>query len=212
MNTATVNAVAGETVSPAAKTYANDGSFDSVKDMLHKMAYRFTRRVEALGIPMTQEDVFQELCLSYVQAKKTWKPEGGARFVTYCVYAAQNNFNLAVKKMARERVEMGMTPIEDYKRGDPDCSDPLEWLNTSASDESMSPDYRLLRAGAMSTASEGLSLMGTKFIHQVCKLELGGGNSSGQTLREIASKLGISGDELRRLKIEIRERFGVTWH
>lgn len=210
MTTATANPVAGETVSPATKTYANDGSFESVKNMLQLMAGKFTRRVEALGLPMSYDDVFQELCLSYVHAKKAWKPEGGAKFITYCVYAAQNNFNLAIKKMARDRVEMGMNPIEAYSHNGEKEDDPHEWITTSECEVSSSPDYRLERAASIMEASFGMSKTGKRVIAELLKNEFGLMGKKVK-LSEIAQNLGIEGQELTRLKTEFRERFGVTW-
>lgn len=215
MSTATVNTVAGEVVSPATKkpkTYANDASFESVKGMVIKMAGKFMRRVEALSLPMSYDDVYQELCLSYVHAHKAWNPEGGAKFLTYYVYSAQNNFNKAIAKMERDRVEMGMTPIEDFAQSSPDGEcDALDWMHGTY-DEIQDPAYRHQSVKEIVNHSASkvrtLSKGGKKFIRAFYESNLGG---NPMKLSEIAAKCDIQGDELQRLKVEIHKTFGVKW-
>ena len=217
MNTATVGAVAEKSVSSAtkqARVYANDGSFESVKAMLHSMAYKFTKRVTTLGLPMEYEDVFQELCLSYVQAKKTWKPEGGAKFITYCVYAAQNNFNEAIRKMARDREQMGMSSIDGFGYQDgfdySDSESPLNWLENAKSAPSFSPEFRMQSAETMKQSLDGLSPIGKKFVGMLLKSEIYS-NEPLVKLSEITKLCGIKGRELARLRVEIYQTFGVKW-
>jgi RNA polymerase sigma factor (sigma-70 family) len=94
-------AVAARPAGRAKKQYANDGSFESVKDMMQAMASRFyVTGFKNLGSALTQEDLFQEACMAYMRAKEKFDAERGVKFITYCQWACHNRM-LAVLEQAK---------------------------------------------------------------------------------------------------------------
>lgn len=111
--------------------FANDGSYESVRLLLHKIAGKCYRRVVAMGgLGMTIDDVIQEMNLSYVKALQTFDPERGVLFSTFLQTACFRNFNMAIERAERDRRELGMVPMSDMRRvghGDEDSdSDMLD--------------------------------------------------------------------------------------
>lgn len=213
MTTATVYAVAEGVLSSVTdkKKFENDGSFDSVSQMIKSLAYKFYKRVQAINLPMDYEDVYQELCLSYVQAEKAWNPEGGAKFITYFTYSAQNNFNAAIRKMERDRVEMGMFSTDDFESEDEDGKSVIERMASAAAPETSSPDYWLMRESSFNKESmDKLSKSARKFIGVFIKTQLEQ-NAPDMKLSEIAKQLKIEGADLKRLKVEMFQTYGVKW-
>jgi DNA-directed RNA polymerase specialized sigma24 family protein len=105
------------------KKFANDGSYESVQGQIKKLAFMCFARVNALGLGMTFEDVLQEMNLSYVNAKRLWNPEGTSRFSTYLQTACLNNFNARIEKPERERRLFGMVNMSDMQRNEPGGDD-----------------------------------------------------------------------------------------
>lgn len=211
--------------------YANDGSLESVDAALRQLSIKCYRRVEAIGISMTLDDVYQEMCLSYVRAKAAWNPQGGALFATYCITVCQNNFNAAIKKMERERSIGKILPTEKGVELDEsgnvrfqrvfgmmsecemvggDSEDAFGSIveampATSTSD----PEYRMERAGAMRSNLAVMSPEARKLIGLLLKADRT--NEEKPRLYQLAREAGITGRELRRVKLEILGKFGVTW-
>lgn len=189
--------------------FANDGSFGSVDNLLRKLSIKCFARVQAMGLGMEIDDVYQEMCLSYVRAKSAWNPQGGALFSTYCTTVCFNNFNNAIKKMERDRRELGLQSIQDFNQGDGE-QDPLEFMDSQEGAPSDSPSYRLERAQALKDSMVTMSASAKRLIALLLQNETRGGAAS-LKLRELAKQAGIEGDELRRVKLEILKKFGVTW-
>lgn len=211
--------------------YANDGSLESVDAALRKMANKFYCRVEAVGIGMTLEDVYQELCLGYVQARAAWNPQGGALFATYCITVCQNNFNAAVKKMERQRTIGKILPTEKgvqldesgqvkFQRpfgmvlecemtGDDDDDAFTSFVEAMPASDTSCPEYRLERAGAMRANFDSVSPEARKLIGKL--LQTDRHSDEKPRLAQLAREVGLEGRELRRVKLEILGKFGVTW-
>lgn len=211
--------------------YANDGSLESVDAALRKLAFKCYRRVEAIGIGMTLDDVYQEMCLSYVRAKDAWNPQGGALFATYCITACQNNFNAAIKKMERERTLGKILPTEKGAQLDEsgnvrfqrefglmseceivngDSEDSFgSMVEAMPADDTSSPEYRLERAGAMRSNLATMSTEARKLVGLLLKADRA--SEEKPRLAHLARIAGIEGRELRRVKLEILGKFGVTW-
>lgn len=126
-----MEAVAQPTVRPTPKLerreenkkFANDGSLASVERALHKVAIKCHARVMAMGLPMTFDDVHQEMLMSYVQAKAAWRPDGGALFVTYLITTCYRNFNVRISKMERDRAHLGLVSFADLQPLDHDSGE-----------------------------------------------------------------------------------------
>lgn len=71
--------------------------------LLKSLAYKGFMRCQAAGIcAVSEEDVHQEMLVSYLKVKKTFNPNNGARFSTYLVSACWKNFNRWLEPMEFE--------------------------------------------------------------------------------------------------------------
>lgn len=117
----------------ANKSFANDGSFDSVDRLLWKLATRCFARAQAMGLGMTFDDVRQEMNVSYLLAKNTWSPERGVLFSTYMTTCCYRNFNDLMRRAGLERKHLGMVNMTDMKprsnQSDSDDYDAMEYMD-----------------------------------------------------------------------------------
>lgn len=203
---------------PENQKFANDGSFESVEKMLRKMTVACTARVEKIGLPMTGEDVWQELQLAYLHAKSKWTPDGGSLFSTYCTIVCNNNFNQAIKKMARERTEMGMVTESEMAQGGDDSEEnwqSYEMMAGQILDEgSTGPDMRLQRVAQLRANLDGLSINARRLIAQLLQAERGEYQPGEEPMKlsQMAEQAQLTGDDLKQVKKEIAKRFGVRWN
>lgn len=193
--------------------FANDGSLESVDALLHKLAAKCYARVQAMSLPMDYDDVVQEMRLTYVKVKKTWNPQGTALFSTYCTFACMNNFNAAILKMARDRKEMGMVPVESIcSEGSEDQRDVFSYMANAACSKNTNPEHRLESAQEMTRNLAMLSATARQLVRGLLASERRLDDESPATLRSIAVAAEIRGPELRRVKLEIFNKFGVSWY
>lgn len=192
--------------------FANDGSLASVGPMLKKLAYKSFARVQAMGLGMEYEDVHQEMMLSYVKAKEKWNPQGGALFSTYCTTVCLNNFNNAIKKMERDRRELGLVSASEFGSGDEEQGNLLE--NSMPANDIDLPEARLEKAQALRYNLDGLSHAAKKLVYRLLLSEQRSATDLREPpakLRDLAKAAGVEGEELTRVKREILTKFGVKW-
>lgn len=190
------------------KTYANDGSFESVEGMLIQQASIFYGRVLGLGLPMEFEDVLQEVNMAYVKARKKWSPEK-AKFNTYCFVVVRNEFNRRIERMVNDRVHLGMGSIDNLASGEDDgeVGDGYSrYLNEESTD--LAPDERIERRQEV---MQRLRRLTPHSRAVVAKLVAGEQNQQldVQNLREIATSLGLTPPQMRAVEQEIHNTFGV---
>ena len=112
--------------------FANDASYESVRRLLAKLAGKCFMRAQAMGgLGMTLDDVMQEMNLSYIQARDSWKPDQGTKFSSYLVNCCYWNFNGRISRWEKERRLMGMVNMTDMRpagsaRSDDDEQDLME--------------------------------------------------------------------------------------
>ena len=196
--------------------FANDGSLESVDALLHKIAVRCYARVQAMSLPMDYDDVVQEMRLTYVKVKKTWNPQGAALFSTYCTFACMNNFNAAIRKMERDRKEMGMVSVDGIMTDqDGDSTDsPLSYFESASCPRSASPEYRMESAQQMAENLASLSASARQLVRTLLASERKTDEEGTRplTLRAAVAEVGLEGPELRRVKLELLKKFGVSWY
>lgn len=228
------------TTTQVKRTFANDGSYESVRLQLHRLAMKCLGRLQAQGVTtFTFDDVLQEMNLTYVKARSKWNPDAGVRFITYLTTACYNNFNDRVKKPVDERANLGMVNFSDMRRtnadGDDDCDllefhDRMEsaaWL--APSEDNMNMDsylHRLDGAGGMCEPAEAdierrqqaqaaLRLNMAKLTPKAQEVVIALMRASYDgdkvpSLFQVARLGGISRDELTRIKQELATTLGVT--
>lgn len=191
--------------------FANDGSLESVRRQIDKLTFKFHARVAKLGIGMTEDDVRQEILLAYVKARAKWRPEGGALFTTYFQTTAQNEFNRRIERSVMDRTEMGMVSYHDVMAGvtDEETGDPLEFLPTGEAEDS--PEDACVRREEFMERMRSLSEGARKLMMALIADERARSAGKPPRLREIAKKLAMEPDEIRRIKVELFNRFGTTF-
>lgn len=191
--------------------FANDASFESVDAMLQGLAIKCFRRVDKLGLSMTMDDVRQELNLHYLKAKEKWNPEKGVLFSSYCYRVCLNNFNNAIERQEIERTQFGMVSYEDVRPshfGGED-HDPMEFFESG--DAEMSTEDKLVAREAFTERMRSLSAGARKLALALLNDERNANGAPPAKLRELAASVGLQGDELRQVKQEILNKFGIRW-
>jgi RNA polymerase sigma factor (sigma-70 family) len=192
--------------------FANDGSYASVEAQLHRLAMKCYARVQAMGLGMDFDDVLQEMNMTYVRAKATWNPEKGVRFSTYCQTACMNNFNQRIERQVKDRTEMGMISYDEALGDRPEDAgdDALEYLvgdvNAVDSAESQMEIVQEARA-RLARLTPGTQRLILAFLMD----ERDRGGEPGSKLRDLAAKVGLTGEDLQRTKREVHATFGVRW-
>lgn len=213
---ATAAHVVGVRHNPDNAKFGNDASLQSVERQLLKLAGKCHARVEKLGLSMDFDDVLQEMRLSYVKAAQKWNPQGGSLFTTYCQTVCLNNFNQAIRKMERERVEHGLMFEGELARSDADSDFEPDVLGEAiAGSDSDRPDMRLDSEAALRESLVGMSFAAKRLVGALLqeerRLEVEVGPPSPKRLRDLANMVGVQGEELSRVKRELLTRFGVRW-
>lgn len=197
--------------------FAQDGSYESVQDMLRKLAIKCYGRVEAQGVVgYAFEDVMAIMNESYVMATQKWRPDAGAMFSTYCYRVCLNNFNAAIEKAERERARFGMFPIDDQLHdGDADGEDAWggDVVQDSASDLALGvqpgPEALAVHGDELRERLNSLSHNSKRLVMSL--MHAMHNDEELPKLREIAAKLGLHGQELTAVRREILANFGVRW-
>lgn len=191
--------------------FANDGSYASVEALLYRLAMKCYARVQAMGLGMEFDDVLQEMHVSYVKSTHKWNAQGGALFSTYCQTVCMNNFNNAISKMARERGTLLISNEGEFcGAAYEDETGQANFMDSQAAPYGDSPEARLEGAQAMQQKLASLSQGGRRLIGLLLRAERDPGVITPK-LRELARIARLEGDELRRVKIEILNTFGVRW-
>lgn len=189
--------------------YANDGSYESVFAQLRKLCFQYYGRAKQLGLNMDEDDVMGIMHVGFAQAKAKWKPDGGALFTTYLQTVCRNEFNARVEKEAKTIVALGMTSYDGLRRKlDDDGVDPLELM--AGSDDSQ--EERMIATQEMRERLKSMSAGGRRLIVALLMSEREQGYEAPPKLRELAAGIGLAGDELRQVKVEILAKFGVRWN
>ncbi|QFZ84520.1 hypothetical protein GFK26_17985 [Variovorax paradoxus] len=190
--------------------FANDGSYESVEAMLTRLAIKSYARVQALKLPMNYEDVRQEMDVYYLQAFKAWRPDGGAKFSSYCTTACMHNFRNRIEKMCEEKRELGMYSIDDRAPSMQDeDGDPMERLGADLDDSR--PEDRLIARQEMKQRLAGLTPAAQRFVTALLLNERDDKFKTGTArFSNIAVAAGLNAAEARRVRAEITEKFGFT--
>lgn len=191
--------------------FANDGSYASVEALLHRLAIKCYARVQAMGLGMEFDDVLQEMHVSYVKSTHKWNAQGAAMFSTYCTTVCLNNFNHAIAKMERERGLLLIGHENEFGGAeDEPAGGGTSFMESQPAADIDQPEARLEGAQAMQKKLASLSLGGKALIGLLLKAERGPSTETPK-LRELAARANLTGGELRRVKLEILNTFGVRW-
>lgn len=101
------------------RAYSTD--FKDHEKLLHKFTKGGFARLRGAGIDgIEYEDVYQEMCVSFVRAAKSYNPDAGITFTAYMGRAVINNFNKHADRLIRENESVGHLKIGDLV-GDSPC-------------------------------------------------------------------------------------------
>lgn len=215
--------------------FANDGSYESVRLMLMKIAGKCFSRAQALGLSMTLDDVIQEMNLSYVLARRRWDPTTGSRFSTYLQTSCYQNFNYRIERPEKDRVILGMVTMTDMQcvnnDGDDD-SDPMErynesdggrlrasyWVGDSMHCEDgvdnmpamapmhVSPEHIVESRQNLRESLNNLTPSAKRIVSALLKSAREGEQTR---LSKLAEEEGIGAVEMRRIRVELSKTFGI---
>lgn len=195
--------------------FDNNGSYESVESTLTRLAIRCHARAVKLELALAYEDVRQEMDESYIRCFRAWNPERGVKFNSYLTTACLNNFNARIEKMVEERANLGMYSYDNRTADveENEAGDALERLN-GIEDETDSPEARIMARQAIRERLKGLSHSTQRFVTALLMAETVPGRNmvnGAARFSSIARQAGITGEELRRVKVEITQKFGFEW-
>jgi DNA-directed RNA polymerase specialized sigma24 family protein len=94
--------------------YANDGSYESVRLLIEKLARKAYTRAVSMGVyGFEYEDILQEMNLTYVKCLSGWNNNRGVLFSTYLTTACYHNFGNMFRESERSRKHLGMLKFSD---------------------------------------------------------------------------------------------------
>lgn len=93
--------------------------FEDHEPLLHTMTRKCFGRLVQMNPSADYEDLFQELCVAFVRAQKTYDPTKGISFTAYMGRAVYNEFNRLMDKTVRDNTEIPMISAQELEsRGD----------------------------------------------------------------------------------------------
>lgn len=202
--------------------------FKDYQKLVSQQAWKALARLHALGVhSMDYEDVFQEMCLNYTVALKTFDPSKGFVFTTYLVTVMQRRFNRIVESLVEERRHItSVEEIESSASSDGDFS----LYDMVATDEPLIEDRIAHEADVMakvnklSAPARGILMelinpsaelednFQAKLAHIRFGRELGVANnrmSSDLNINFVCEHYGITGMAKKRIRDELKSNFGV---
>ncbi|MDL2284436.1 hypothetical protein LJC19_04765 [Oxalobacter sp. OttesenSCG-928-P03] len=87
--------------------------FWDYEKLIHTFAKAVYGRAMTSGIFTTYEDIFQDMCETFVKAQKTFDPGMGLKFSTYLGRSIYNNINHQFKREIRLMEALGMVYLEE---------------------------------------------------------------------------------------------------
>ena len=84
----------------ANRAYSTD--FSAHRNLIYKLALKGWGRLQAAGVVMDVEDVFQEMSLIYCKAAEGYDPKHGITFTAYLGRAIWNDFNTKLGSLSDE--------------------------------------------------------------------------------------------------------------
>ena len=90
-----------------------DQFYKENKGLVHAVSKKGYARLQAAGIGLDYDDVFQEMSVVFLKAYEGFDESLGNRFTTYYYMAAFNKINSWAQKMIDERLRYGVVSIEE---------------------------------------------------------------------------------------------------
>jgi len=82
-------------------------------NLIHAVSRKGYARLQAAGVAMDYEDVFQEMSVVFLKAYERFDESLGFRFATFFYKAAYNRLNVWAQEMIEERLVHGTVSIEE---------------------------------------------------------------------------------------------------
>lgn len=115
--------------------------YEHHKGLLHQFARKGYGRMQQLNINIEYEDVYQELCATFVHATHMFNPDAGVSFTAYLGRSLWNQFNRFLESEQREKYEISPVSIDDFATDDE--GDERDIYSTFQCEGTMSPEEAL---------------------------------------------------------------------
>lgn len=185
--------------------------FEDHHGLIHKFARGGYSRLIGAGVSIDYEDVFQEMCISYVKAVEKYDPDTGIGFSAYMGRTVINNFNKYAERELRTHFGLGIMSVEDMALTE-DHHDPLDILDVDRDEQTV--EERLIAKQEMRLKSRFLTKNAKSVIRELINPTVKFkkfAKEAGQqhSIRLICRFLNLDTVERARLKIELKREFGV---
>lgn len=191
--------------------------------LVHNFARKGWGRMIAAHVNVEYEDVLQEMSVTFTKAAHSYNPEKGIAFSSYVGRAIWNEFNRYAQKHIDERMELGLTSIEEQDaRSEEDGG---SWFSDSIESPDRTPEENLDRKQQMLANLRALSPT-AKFLaaqlmsppealeeafeeHRRAVSKNGGRAPASMSLRYIGQHYQIEPGRLTRAIKELKTQYGV---
>lgn len=198
-------------------------NFNDHAGLVHTFARKGWGRMIAAHVNVEYEDVFQEMTVTFVKAARTFDPEKGIAFTSYMGRAIWNDFNRYAQKYIDERMELGLTSIQELETTTDEEGG--TWFGDSMESPDRNPEEQLERKQDMLENLRNLSPT-AKFLaaqliappptleaafkeYQAIAVEDRGRAVIGMTLRFIGQHYQIEHRRLSKAIKELKTQYGV---
>lgn len=207
-----------------------DTSFEAQNGLIHKLARKLHSRVLATHVNMPYEDVYQEACLSYVEALRTYDPSRGITFSAYMGRAVLNNVNRIVGKHIEERVQHKVKLFSELSNEDDENYTPEEIFASSVAGveetairsveireriNSLTPNARRIIRELMSPTPQVINAHKAYIEHCAAQYAKSGRQQRTHaklTVRLIGRYLGLTPRQMTAITREYKTVLGVSIH
>ncbi|WP_323016355.1 sigma factor [Castellaniella sp.] len=202
-----------------------DTSFEAQNALMMMLSRRVHSRVRQSGAFILFEDIYQEACLAYTNALRTYDPSRGITFSAYLGRAVMNEANRYVKKRIEERTVHKVVAFCELQSDDnfspeeliPDASFNVEDLSVRSAEireriDRLSLESKLIVRELLSPTRKVLAAHRRYVRAAVAKAAEKNARapSTALTVRMIGKHLGFSRPQMHAIAREFKEVLGVT--
>lgn len=128
-------------------------NYDDHVGLIHKFARKGFARLQAAGVVIDYEDVFQEMSLIYCRAADRYDPSKGFTFTAYLGSAIWMDFNQIADRLIKDQCGLGLVRIEQFSDED-DTMDSYSYIQ----DDGATPEEALI---CSRTFGDGMRILPT---------------------------------------------------
>lgn len=177
------------------RAYSTD--FSAHRDLICKLAQKGWGRLQAAGVVIDFDDVFQEMSVIYCKAADRYDPTKGYTFTAYLGQAIWNDFNKVATRLTNDQCGLGLVRIGDI--GD----DEMDFYDLMPSEEP-TPEGAIVGARSFIDGMKSLPLVERMVVGKLMRQVTHRGEVKEMSFSEIMHSMNLT----RKQMVVARERIG----